>query len=281
MAATVLSATATAARREGDDYVIEFGDGRELRGDRRVAGRRTASKGSASPLEGARRSASASRSCGPGSAAARRCRTRSPAHRAAHRRLRPRASRARPGDIVRRVRRTRTWGGFRVSPNGAGACCAATASARGTCAAPSASRLGRAARTSARDGRNSTPIRGGSPRELAADCFCIGRLLRAPRASSGGRGEDAATRAYAEQNGFLTLRSDGERLRQALAHPEAGEWLQQATLAIRARVPLVVLADTIQPFPTFSEIYVDALKALRHEITAASAANGERPPMAA
>jgi dihydrolipoamide dehydrogenase len=75
------------------------------------------------------------------------------------------------------------------------------------------------------------------------------------------------TRAYAESNGFLTLLSDGERLTGAYAlGPEAGEWLQQATLAIRARVPLEVLRDTIQPFPTFSEIYVAALKALRAEI---------------
>jgi pyruvate/2-oxoglutarate dehydrogenase complex dihydrolipoamide dehydrogenase (E3) component len=78
------------------------------------------------------------------------------------------------------------------------------------------------------------------------------------------------TRAYAESNGFLTLLSDGERLTGACAlGPEAGEWLQQATLAIRARVPLDVLRDTIQPFPTFSEIYVATLKALRSEITAA------------
>ena len=75
--------------------------------------------------------------------------------------------------------------------------------------------------------------------------------------------------AYADDNGFLTLLSDGERLTGAYAlGPEAGEWLQQATLAIRARVPLDVLRDTIQPFPTFSEIYVDALKALRGEIAA-------------
>jgi pyruvate/2-oxoglutarate dehydrogenase complex dihydrolipoamide dehydrogenase (E3) component len=71
------------------------------------------------------------------------------------------------------------------------------------------------------------------------------------------------TRAYAESNGFLTVLSDGERLTGAYAlGPEAGEWLQQATLAIRARVPLEVLRDTIQPFPTFSEIYLAALKAL-------------------
>jgi dihydrolipoamide dehydrogenase len=75
------------------------------------------------------------------------------------------------------------------------------------------------------------------------------------------------TRRYAESNGFLTLLSDGERLTGAYAvGPEAGEWLQQATLAIRARVPVSVLRDTIQPFPTFSEIYVGALNALRREI---------------
>jgi dihydrolipoamide dehydrogenase len=77
------------------------------------------------------------------------------------------------------------------------------------------------------------------------------------------------TRAYADQNGFLTLLSDGERLTGAYAlGPEAGEWMQQATLAIRARVPLDVLRDTIQPFPTFSEIYVAALKSLHGDITA-------------
>jgi pyruvate/2-oxoglutarate dehydrogenase complex dihydrolipoamide dehydrogenase (E3) component len=83
------------------------------------------------------------------------------------------------------------------------------------------------------------------------------------------------TRAYAESNGFMTLLSDGERLTGAYAlGPEAGEWLQQATLAIRARVPLDVLADTIQPFPTFSEIYLGGVKALRGEIAASSSRDG-------
>lgn len=58
--------------------------------------------------------------------------------------------------------------------------------------------------------------------------------------------------------------SDGEFLIGAYgAGPEAGEWLQQATLAIRAKVPLDVLADTIQPFPTISEIYLKAMQELR------------------
>ena len=91
----------------------------------------------------------------------------------------------------------------------------------------------------------------------------------------------AYTRAYAEQGGFLTLLSDGVRLTGAYAlGPEAGEWLQQATLAIRAQVPLEVLSDTIQPFPTFSEIYIAALKALRAEVAAASKTVGAGPPMA-
>jgi len=78
------------------------------------------------------------------------------------------------------------------------------------------------------------------------------------------------THAYAESRGFLTLLSDGDRLTGGYAlGPEAGEWMQQATLAIRARVPLDVLRDVIQPFPTFSEIFVAGLKALRGEVAAA------------
>ena len=87
------------------------------------------------------------------------------------------------------------------------------------------------------------------------------------------------TRAYAESNGFLTLLSDGQRLTGAYAlGPEAGEWLQQATLAIRARIPLDTLRDVIQPFPTFSEIYVAALKTLHNQITAASQPAGRKTP---
>jgi dihydrolipoamide dehydrogenase len=75
------------------------------------------------------------------------------------------------------------------------------------------------------------------------------------------------THAYAESNGFLTLLSDGERLTGAYAlGPEAGEWLQQATLAIRAHVPVEVLSDTIQPFPSFSGVYDGALTELRMRI---------------
>jgi pyruvate/2-oxoglutarate dehydrogenase complex dihydrolipoamide dehydrogenase (E3) component len=66
-----------------------------------------------------------------------------------------------------------------------------------------------------------------------------------------------------EQFGFLTLVSDGMKLTGAYAvGPEAGEWLQQATVAIRGEVALAALQDTIQPFPTFSEVYIKALDEL-------------------
>jgi len=71
------------------------------------------------------------------------------------------------------------------------------------------------------------------------------------------------TRAYAETQGFMTLVSDGERLTGAYAlGPEAGEWLQQATVAIRAHVPLAVLFDVIQPFPSFSEAFLATMTQL-------------------
>jgi pyridine nucleotide-disulfide oxidoreductase len=68
---------------------------------------------------------------------------------------------------------------------------------------------------------------------------------------------------YADSPGFMTLVSDGERLTGAYAlGQEAGEWLQQATVAIRARVPLTTLFDVIQPFPSFSEAFLSTLTEL-------------------
>jgi pyruvate/2-oxoglutarate dehydrogenase complex dihydrolipoamide dehydrogenase (E3) component len=87
------------------------------------------------------------------------------------------------------------------------------------------------------------------------------QLAGVPRAST-------YSRAYDQRPGFLALVSDGERLTGAHAvGPEAGEWLQQATVAIRARVPLTVLFDVIQPFPTFSEAFLFALRDLEAQTT--------------
>jgi pyruvate/2-oxoglutarate dehydrogenase complex dihydrolipoamide dehydrogenase (E3) component len=89
-------------------------------------------------------------------------------------------------------------------------------------------------------------------------------LAAVPRAST-------YTRAYDTKPGFMTLVSDGERLTGAYAvGPEAGEWLQQATLAIRARVPLAVMDDVIQPFPTFSEVFLHAMQELTARLPVAA-----------
>jgi pyruvate/2-oxoglutarate dehydrogenase complex dihydrolipoamide dehydrogenase (E3) component len=48
--------------------------------------------------------------------------------------------------------------------------------------------------------------------------------------------------------------------------PEAGEWIGQLTLAVRARIPIEILLDTIQPYPTFSEAIFSALQALEERL---------------
>ena len=65
--------------------------------------------------------------------------------------------------------------------------------------------------------------------------------------------------------GFVKIAADPVRrvVTGAVAvGPEAGEWLQQLTLAIRAETPIEVLLDVIQPYPTFSEAVFLALRGL-------------------
>jgi pyruvate/2-oxoglutarate dehydrogenase complex dihydrolipoamide dehydrogenase (E3) component len=75
----------------------------------------------------------------------------------------------------------------------------------------------------------------------------------------------AATFERPKRPGFVKVVADPKRrvLVGAVAvGPEAGEWCQQLTLAVRAEVPVDVLLDTIQPFPTFSEAIFFALREL-------------------
>jgi pyruvate/2-oxoglutarate dehydrogenase complex dihydrolipoamide dehydrogenase (E3) component len=82
-------------------------------------------------------------------------------------------------------------------------------------------------------------------------------------------GKDAATSSWKLESvartgtfqkpkrpGILKLYADPERrvlVGATAVGPEAGEWIGQLTLAVRAQVPVDLLRDTIQPFPTFSE----------------------------
>jgi dihydrolipoamide dehydrogenase len=68
-----------------------------------------------------------------------------------------------------------------------------------------------------------------------------------------------------KRKGFVRVFADPERkvLVGAVAvGPEAGEWLGQVTVAIRAEVPVDVLRDVMQPFPTFSEAVHFAVREL-------------------
>ena len=68
-----------------------------------------------------------------------------------------------------------------------------------------------------------------------------------------------------QRRGLLKVaadRSKGVVTGAVAVGPEAGEWLQQLTLAIRAEIPVPVLLDTIQPYPTFSEAIFFALREL-------------------
>jgi dihydrolipoamide dehydrogenase len=233
----VLSANATAARRDGEDYVLEFDDGRELRGDRLLVatGRRPRVRGLGLETVGVEPDAHG---------------IPVDAH------LRAAEHLWAIGDVngLWPLTHVGKYQGDVVAANILGEPRKANYEAvpRVVYTDPQAAAVGADA------GRFSATV---AVSEVAKTA--------------------TYTRAYAENNGFLTLLSDGKRLTGAYAlGPEAGEWLQQATLAIRAHVQLDVLADTIQPFPTFSEIYVAALKALREEIAVARKPVGAGPPMA-
>jgi pyruvate/2-oxoglutarate dehydrogenase complex dihydrolipoamide dehydrogenase (E3) component len=64
--------------------------------------------------------------------------------------------------------------------------------------------------------------------------------------------------------GLLKLFAKGGAIVGAVAvGPEAGEWLGQLTLAVKTRVPIDLLRNTIQPYPTFSEAIFFAARALQ------------------
>ena len=70
-----------------------------------------------------------------------------------------------------------------------------------------------------------------------------------------------------EENPRGALGIVADRERQVLVGawavaPLASEWIHQAVLAVRAEIPLSILRDTVAQFPTYSEGYLSALRAL-------------------
>lgn len=68
-----------------------------------------------------------------------------------------------------------------------------------------------------------------------------------------------------ESGGLLILTADsvsGTLVGAAAIGPHADEWMVEATLAIRAQIPLTVLSDVVHAFPTFGEAFEEPIRKL-------------------
>ena len=106
-------------------------------------------------------------------------------------------------------------------------------------------------------GRPRTADHRAVPRTVYTDpaVFCVGDTSGDPAASMD-VGETARAVVEERRDGKIALYVDpGGRtlVGAAVVGPGADEWAAELTLAIRAEVPLDVLADVIHAFPTFSE----------------------------
>ncbi len=78
-------------------------------------------------------------------------------------------------------------------------------------------------------------------------------------------GQTARSATDGETAGRLVLTADrrgGTLVGAAAVGAHADEWIGEATIAIRAEVPLAVLADVVHAFPTFGEVYEPPLRDL-------------------
>jgi pyruvate/2-oxoglutarate dehydrogenase complex dihydrolipoamide dehydrogenase (E3) component len=76
-------------------------------------------------------------------------------------------------------------------------------------------------------------------------------------------GDTPRGRLGPDEAGRLELYADGEVLVGAVAvGPDAAGWMAEVTLAIRAKIPVTVLADVVHAFPTYGEALESAFREL-------------------
>jgi pyruvate/2-oxoglutarate dehydrogenase complex dihydrolipoamide dehydrogenase (E3) component len=116
----------------------------------------------------------------------------------------------------------------------------------------------------------------GIPRVVFADPEIAAAGLTQVQADQGGLSTSAAeidlaqsiARPWTYENdprGHLGLLADRDRrilIGAWAVGPQAGEWIHQASLAIRTHIPIETLLDQVAQFPTYSEGYLSALEAL-------------------
>jgi hypothetical protein len=87
-------------------------------------------------------------------------------------------------------------------------------------------------------------------------------------------GDTTRGRLGQDEVGRLELYADGEVLVGAVAvGPDAAGWMAEVTLAIRAKIPVAVLADLVHAFPTYGEALESAFRELARATSNAGSAD--------
>jgi dihydrolipoamide dehydrogenase len=91
--------------------------------------------------------------------------------------------------------------------------------------------------------------------------------------------ETALATVEDDDRGRVELYADAGRddilLGATAVGPYAEEWMGEVTLAIRARIPLAVLADVVHAFPTYGEAVGSPLRGLAQRAAAGQAGTGQ------
>jgi dihydrolipoamide dehydrogenase len=97
-----------------------------------------------------------------------------------------------------------------------------------------------------------------APEGMELDCV-EAPLSASSRTDTYGRGYEGGLSLFADRNDRVLVGAWA-------VGPLAGEWIQFATLAIRARVSVSTLDDTMLAFPTFTRLYLDPIHTLQEKL---------------